>query len=83
VVGFGTQRTWATTLRSRLAISSVPRAEVEFLHGVLVRAALAPQSVTGFDIMREVAVAVERTLAFRAECLASLGELELPIEGAR
>jgi MoxR-like ATPase len=82
VRGFGTQAEWARQLRRALARSSVPAEEVDYVHGVMVDAFAAPQSITGLPASQGVSALVERALAFRARCLAALGEPDVA-EGAQ
>src|SRR5690606_20565595 len=74
VRGFGTQRDWALEVRRQLAASGVPAQEVEYLHGVLVRAFTLPQSATGLAPNTGVEVLVRQSLEFRTRCLKALGD---------
>lgn len=84
VSGFGTQRQWAIAVRARLARSDVPAEEVEYLHGVIVRAFTAPQAVTGLpqaQLESGVEALVECCLEVRMRCLAALGGTDVPEAG--
>lgn len=73
VRGYGPQREWATKARAVLAASTLPVAELEYLHGVMARAYTLPESATGFELKDGVEAAVARVLAMREQCRALLG----------
>jgi MoxR-like ATPase len=76
VRGYGPQRVWASDARALLAQSSLPNAELEYLHGVVSRAFGLPESATGFEYGATARVAVQRVIEVRAHCLQLLGVLD-------
>jgi hypothetical protein len=79
---------WASDARALLAQSSLPNAELEYLHGVVSRAFGLPESATGFEHGATARVAVKRVLEVRTRCLQLLGVLDgerntAGVQGAR
>ena len=73
VKGYTPQREWATKARAVLALSAIPKVELEYLHGVVTRAYGLPESATGFVLKAGAETAVARVLEVRARCIALLG----------
>lgn len=77
VNGFGPQREWATKARVALATTTLPNAELEYLHGVVAKAYALPESATGFEHGAGAEGAVSRVLAVRARALELLSALDV------
>ena len=71
VTGFGPHREWAVDVRRRLSNTSLPPADLEFLHGVIAKHCTPPQQLTGTKLPDAEAV-IKRLISVRDACLAAL-----------